>query len=80
MQFRKYEFDSKEQFEELKLQYDITYINGTFIELGILRDNKYSVDVLWSWGIPNEWQQYEIWDIEGNGSHTFLGYEFNKEH
>jgi hypothetical protein len=80
MQFRKYEFDSKEQFEELKLQYDITYINGTFIELGILRDNKYSVDVLWSWGMPDEWQQYEIWDIEGNGSHTFLGYEFNKEH
>ncbi len=78
--FRKYEFDSKEQFEELKLQYDITYINGTFIELGILRDNKYSVDVLWSWGMPDEWQQYEIWDIEGNGSHTFLGYEFNKEH
>jgi hypothetical protein len=74
--FRKYEFDSKEQFEELKLQYDITYINGTFIELGILRDNKYSVDVLWSWGMPNEWIQYEIWDVEGNGSHTFLGYEF----
>lgn len=78
--FRKYEFDSKEQFEELKLQYDITNINGTFIELGILRENKYSVDVLWSWGMPDEWQQYEIWDIEGNGSHTFLGYEFNKEH
>lgn len=78
--FRKYEFDSKEQFEELKLQYDITYINGTFIELGILRSDKYSVDVLWSWGMPDEWQQYEIWDIEGNGSHTFLGYEFNKEH
>jgi hypothetical protein len=77
--FRKYEFDSKEQFEELKLQYDITNINGTFIELGNLRENKYSVDVLWSWGIPDEWQQYEIWDIEGNGSHTFLGYEFNKE-
>jgi len=78
--FRKYEFDSKEQFEELKLQYDITYINGTFIELGILRNDKYSVDVLWSWGMPDQWQQYEIWDIEGNGSHTFLGYEFNKEH
>jgi hypothetical protein len=77
--FRKYEFDSKEQFEELKLQYDITNINGTFIELGNLRENKYSVDVLWSWGMPDEWQQYEIWDIEGNGSHTFLGYEFNKE-
>ena len=77
--FRKYEFDSKEQFEELKLQYDITNINGTFIELGILRNDKYSVDVLWSWGMPDEWQQYEIWDIEGNGSHTFLGYEFNKE-
>jgi hypothetical protein len=77
--FRKYGFDSKEQFEELKLQYDITNINGTFIELGNLRENKYSVDVLWSWGMPDEWQQYEIWDIEGNGSHTFLGYEFNKE-
>jgi hypothetical protein len=77
--FRKYEFDSKEQFEELKLQHNITNINGTFIELGILRNDKYSVDVLWSWGMPDEWQQYEIWDIVGNGSHTFLGYEFNKE-
>lgn len=77
--FRKYEFDSKEQFEQLKLQYDITNINGTFVELGSLRENKYSVDVLWSWGMPDEWQQYEIWDVEGNGTHTFLGWEFKKD-
>jgi hypothetical protein len=76
--FRKYEFDSKEQFEDLKLQHNISGMNGSFAELGILRNNKYSVDVLWSWGMPDEWQQYEIWDVEGNGSHTFLGYNFNE--
>jgi hypothetical protein len=74
--FRKYEFDSKEQFEDLKLQTNISSMNGTLVELGNLRNDKYSVDVLWTWGIPDEWRQYEIWDIQGNGSHTFLGYEF----
>jgi hypothetical protein len=79
MKFRKYEFESKEQFEDLKLQNNISSINGTFVELGNLRNDTYSVDVLWFWGIPDEWIQYEIWDVEGNGSHTFLGYEFKKD-
>lgn len=77
--FRKYEFNSKDHFEELKIQHNISEMNGTFVELGNLRNDKYSIDVLWSWGIPDEWKQYEIWDIEGNGSHTFLGYEFGKD-
>jgi len=77
--FRKYEFESKEYFEELKLQYNITEINGTFVELGVLRDNKYAVDVLWRFNPPDDWVPYEIWDIVGNGSHTFLGWDFKKD-
>jgi hypothetical protein len=77
--FRKYEFESKQQFEQLKLEYNITELNGTIAELGNLRDETYSVDILWDYGMPYEWKQYEIWDIQGNGSHTFLGYEFNIE-
>ncbi len=79
MKFRKYEFDSKEQFEELKLQNNITGFNGTFTELGILREDKYSVDVLWNQFPPEDFKPYEIWDIQGNGSHTFLGWDFNPE-
>jgi hypothetical protein len=79
MKFRKYEFDSKEQFEELKLQNNITGFNGTFTELGILREDKYSVDVLWNQQPPEDFKSYEIWDIQGNGSHTFLGWDFNPE-
>ncbi len=77
--FRKYEFESKEDFEELKLQYNITEADGTFVELGVLRNNKYSVDVLWRFNSPNDWKPYEIWDVEGNGLHTFLGWEFKKD-
>lgn len=77
MQFRKYEFDSKEQFEQLKLQNNVTGFNGTFTELGILRNDKYAVDVLWNQQSPEDFIPYEIWDVQGNGSHTFLGWDFN---
>lgn len=79
MKFRKYEFESKEQFEELKLQTNITPYDGTFSELGILRNDKYSVDILWNQSSPEDFIPYEIWDIEGNGSHTFLGWNFNPD-
>jgi hypothetical protein len=29
--------------------------------------------------MPDEWIEYEVWDIEGNGVHTFLGWEFKKD-
>lgn len=79
MKFRKYEFESKEQFEELKLQTNITSYDGTFSELGILRNDKYSVDILWNQQSPEDFIPYEIWDVQGNGSHTFLGWEFGQE-
>lgn len=75
--FRKYEFESQEQFEELKLQVNLLEYN-TFVELGNLRDDKYSVDVLWYQSPPESFEPYEVWDIEGNGSHTFLGWNFNQ--
>ncbi len=79
MKFRKYEFDTKEQYEELVLNTNVTPYNGTFVELGYLRENKFSVDVLWYQSSPEEFIPYEIWDIEGNGSHSFLGWEFGQE-
>ncbi len=79
MKFRKYEFNSKEEYENLKIQTNVSSFDGTFVELGNLRENKYSVDVLWNQSYPEEFIPYEIWDIEGNGSHTFLGWEFGQE-
>jgi hypothetical protein len=38
-----------------------------------------SVDVLWYGGDDFEWIEYEIYDIEGNGSHTFAGFDFNRD-
>ena len=39
--------------------------------------DKYCVDVLWENEIPVDWVEFEIWEIDGNGSHTFAGWEFN---
>ena len=75
--FKKYEFDSEEQYFQLKESIN-NYLD-IFVELGNLRNNKFSVDVLWSSSFPEEWEQYSITDMEGNGSHTFLGYEFNQQ-
>ena len=79
MKFRKYEFNTKEQYEELVLNTNVTPYNGTFVELGYLTENKFSVDVLWYQSSPEEFIPYEIWDVQGNGSHTFLGWEFGQE-
>lgn len=79
MKFRKYEFSSKEQYINLIIQTNVTPYDGTFVELGYLKEGKYSVDVLWNQSSPEEFIPYEIWDIEGNGSHTFLGWEFGQE-
>lgn len=75
--FRKYELESKEQFEDFKLRNNLLDSN-IYVELGNLRDDKYSVDILWSQLPPEDFKSYEIWDIEGNGSHTFLGWNFNQ--
>lgn len=79
MRFRKYEFESKEQFEQLKLENNITPYDGAFAELGNLRNDTYSVDVLWNQIPPEEFKPYEIWDVQGNGTHTFLGWNFNPQ-
>lgn len=73
--FRKYEFIDIETFIALKdaLEFDPQTL---FVELGTLRADKYSVDVLWSMYAPQEWVDYEIWDVNGNGAHTFLGVDF----
>jgi len=75
--FRKYEFDSQQQFLDLKSLLE-TLDFHTFVELGVLTENKFSVDVLWYGEPSQDWTQYEIWDIEGNGAHTFFGWSFNQ--
>jgi hypothetical protein len=76
--FRKYEFPSEELYNSLVEKY-IGNPYHTFVALGIIRDNKFSVDVLWYGGSDSEWIEYEIYDIEGNGTHTFSGFDFNRE-
>lgn len=76
--FRKYEFPSEEVFDSLFIKYQDNTVS-TFVKLGVLRNNKFSVDVLWYGDQDGEWEEYEIWDIEGNGSHTFSGWDFEKD-
>lgn len=76
--FRKYEFPSEEFFDELVLKYDGNPFH-TFVKLGILRNEKFSVDALWYGETDCEWVEYEIYDVEGNGSHAFAGFDFNRE-
>jgi hypothetical protein len=75
--FRKYEFPSEEFYNQLKEGVN-QHIN-TFVELGNLRSEKFSVDVLWQYSPISEWEEYEIWDVEGNGVHTFKGWEFQSD-
>ena len=76
--FRKYEFPSEEIYNELKSAiYPVLF--NEFVDLVFLRDDKFSVDVLWCNDIPEEWKPYEIWDVDGNGSHTFAGFDFNRD-
>ena len=76
--FRKYEFSSEDFYRELKGDQDYGMFTH-FVELGNLRDTTFSVDVLWIAGAPSNWEPYEVCDIEGNGSHTFGGYEFGAD-
>jgi hypothetical protein len=78
MYFRKYEFNSIEEFNTLMLTVPETSIQ-TIVYLGVLSPNKFSVDILWENEIPVDWTEFEIWDVEGNGHHTFLGWEFKKQ-
>lgn len=75
--FRKYEFDSEEQYNNLYSQITEPFAH-TFVTLGILVENKFSVDVLWCGEVPQDWTTFEIWDVEGNGAHTFFGWDFNQ--
>lgn len=75
--FRKYEFIDRTIYDELIEKTPLTF--NSFVELGFLRDDKFSVDVLWCNDIREEWKPYEIWDVEGNGSHTFAGFEFGSD-
>lgn len=76
--FRKYEFPSEEFFDNLATKYEGNPYH-TFVRLGIIRNDMFSVDVLWYGGTDFEWIEYEIYDVEGNGSHTFAGFDFNRD-
>lgn len=77
MFFRKYQFPSKQIYRELLSSTEISMFS-TIAELGTLVENTYSVDALWVDQLPEMWTEYEIWDIEGNGAHTFAGWNFDK--
>jgi len=74
--FRKYQFPSEDFYRGVLSRTEV-YIQSTVTELGILVEDYYSVDALWYNQIPEEWIPYEIWDIEGNGAHTYLGWDFH---
>jgi len=76
--FRKYEFPSEDFFDNLFIKYDGNPYHS-FVKLGILRNEKFSVDVLWYGGVDYEWIDYEIYDVIGNGSHTFGGFNFGSD-
>jgi len=78
MYFRKYEFNSIEEFNTLILTVPETS-RQSVAYLGELRPNKISIDILWDNEIPVDWVEFEIWDVEGNGYHTFSGWEFKKQ-
>ena len=73
--FKKYQFPSKEFFDSLLINTEVSPYS-TITELGILVEDFYSVDALWYETPPDSWGVYEIKDVEGNGSHTYLGWDF----
>jgi len=74
MKVGKYEFDSKESFEEAKADVDI--IKNAIVELGE-SDGKYRVDVLWDdeESHPEKWLPFAIY-IEDEGVHYFHDYPY----
>lgn len=79
MQFRKYEFNTLQEWITLKntLEFDI---NGnprtcSIVELGNISLTKTAVDILWHDNIiPAAFTQYEVWPV-GVGNHSFSGLE-----
>jgi hypothetical protein len=57
-----------------------TFDNEGNIETEGVASDKYSVDVLWNDldESPYGWKSYEI-TVEGNGAHTFAGWNFNEQ-
>jgi hypothetical protein len=78
MYFRKYQFPSEECFNEI-VQTIPEDSRQTIARLTWVISDNYCVDILWENEIPVDLIEYEIWDIEGNGSHTFLGWEFGND-
>ena len=88
MQFRKYEFNTPQEWNTLKNTLEFNdkrhALTGeiierhpkscSIVELGII-STKTAVDILWySDTIPSAFTQYEVWP-KGIGNHTFLGME-----
>lgn len=76
--FKKYQFPSQDFFRELLSKTEINPYTA-ITELGVLVENTYSVDTLWVNQLPEEWKEYEINDVQGNGAHTYMGWEFKPE-
>lgn len=76
--FKKYQFPSQDFFRELLSKTEINP-HTAITELGMLVENTYSVDTLWVNQLPEEWKEYEINDVQDNGAHTYMGWEFKPE-
>ena len=79
MQFRKYEFNTLQEWATLKntLEFDINSNPRacSIVELGNVSLTKTAVDILWYDDIiPLEFTQYEVWP-KNIGNHTFQGME-----
>ena len=89
----KYEFDSKKQFDnKLKALVDVKFakveLGNIVLKKAVYKNNKivtdqvlstnYHVDIIW-YGLdkhPKGWKSYYV-DIQGNGSHSFAGLDYN---
>lgn len=79
MQFRKYEFNTPQEWATLKntLEFDVNGnpITCAIVELGNISLTKTAVDILWAEDIiPSAFTQYEVWP-SGVGCHMFSGME-----
>lgn len=74
--FKKYEFPSEQVYREL-LQTVDTHSVSHLAELGTWEDSVYRVDALWYKEYPQDWEPYSLQEVEGNGLHSFAGWNFN---
>jgi hypothetical protein len=75
MKVGKYEFNSREEYEDAYS--DIDAIKNRVVSLG-LKNEKYKVDVLWNDDVtehPTKWLPFAI-DIEDEGIHYFHDYPY----